>query len=165
MARNPYTHTEPIVQAICVYGHVSKGTWRVNPRLDGGFCVKNPNNNHMNNTFIQFINKNKPYIIILFIIAIFFYWYGLRPAQIKKECSWTKVIVSAQQAITEAQVAEAQKEYDDCLSKEKIKTGNISKFGCIRFGPEYVRDYTPERTYYREATKTEYDFCIHSKGL
>ena len=64
MARNPYTHTEPIVQAICVYGHVSKGTWRVNPRLDGGFCVKNPNNNHMNNTFIQFINKNKPYIII-----------------------------------------------------------------------------------------------------
>ena len=104
--------------------------------------------------------------IIMLIVAIFgglFYWYELRPAQIKKDCSWVKQVRSAQQEVTEAQAIESQKRYEECL-KEKGNPTGLSKLGVCGYAIDR-QDYVPESIYYRKASKTEYDFCVHSKGL
>jgi len=107
-------------------------------------------------------------IIIVFIVVIFgglFYWYELRPVQIKKDCSWVKQVQPAQQEVTKAQAIESQKKYEECL-KENLKRGDgMYKSPCDMIYLKKEQDYVPESTYYREAFKTEYDFCVNSKGL
>jgi len=109
-------------------------------------------------------------VIILALSGGAFYWFQLRPSEIKKECSWTKKINSAtpaQSAITEEDVKNSQLEYKKCLIKGSASENIFGALFCdnllkIARGPI---PSTPEQAYYKEATKNEYDFCIHSKGL
>lgn len=140
------------------------------------------------------ISNRKIYsiIILLFIVIIgggAFYWYEWRPAKIKHDCSWVKVVdpaVSEKPAITKNEAEESRRKYDDCIKQNEekasleksldnyIKTGqNIRKpFFSDLFCDNLLKQESPvipaipERAWYRkEFDKDKYNFCIHEKGL
>lgn len=117
-----------------------------------------------------------------FLIGPFlFYWYQLRPAAIKHECSWVKKhtdAIPAKVGMTEEQLKE----------KGMIKTcppfptnnPNSSAFdalsdpnnaiSCIYNNDDVInanrqQKYVPAKDWYEAATKEEYAFCLHDKGL
>jgi len=120
----------------------------------------------MNNFIKENWFKRGTILVVLIIIGGFFYWHELRPAQIKKECSWVKVVIPEQQQVTkeEALASLESEEYKECLEKNKNNIGGY-KSPCDILYLKKEQDYISEKIYYREAQKTEYDFCLHSKGL
>jgi len=62
---------------------------------------------------------------VIFIISFVFYWYELRPAQIRKECqsyAWDKV----KEAIQETNISDGFKDdvnflYTNCIHKKGLK--------------------------------------------
>jgi len=105
-----------------------------------------------------------------------FYWYELRPAKIRHNCSWTKVTDPAILAITK-ETAEASKvEYDKCVEEYNKKKEEADRNGTVwdklnfrgdacNAKLKHERTYTPEKVWYREANDKEYGFCLHEKGL
>jgi hypothetical protein len=125
-----------------------------------------------------FIAKNWFKLAILVIasltVAGSFYWYEWRPTQIKHNCSWVKMhtnAIPAQPAIlgpSEEEIKARQDALDNCKNSTNSKGINWDCIN-IRFTPERqaqpAQPAQPEKDWFREATKSEYDFCIHEKGL
>lgn len=135
-------------------------------------------------------------IVLLVIGSGLFYWYELRPAKIRHDCSWTKVTDPAKPAvpaITREDVENSKIKYNECLVKnnlvsykerenpyeglfsgsltidqlnERVATDN--NFNACKRLLEQEREAVsakPETYWYREAKKTEYDYCLHEHGL
>jgi len=101
-------------------------------------------------------------LIILSLIIIFcglFYWYEWRPTRIKHDCSWVEKHSNFIPEVTQKQVDE---ENTNCL---KIKNDNSNKFNKYLTCDKVTSPAQPAKTWWEKASKNEYDFCIHEKGL
>ena len=56
---------------------------------------------------IQFIDKNKWFLLVIIVVSAAFYWYEWRPAQVEKECS-ALALGGAKKSGSYGQVAEVQ---------------------------------------------------------
>ena len=108
-------------------------------------------------------------IIIVLIIGRAFYWFEWRPAQIKHDCSWAKKHSDAVPAML-AWPGKTQKEIDECMrnaSSNNISSSiNLDKLLCpMNSAPRPAEPAQPAKDWWEKASKTEYDFCVHEKGL
>lgn len=122
------------------------------------------------------VYKTALLVFFLLIIGGLFCWYELRPAKVKHDCSWHKVVDAAIPAISKEEADASKVAYDKCIEdnnkkkEEANKNGtawdkfNLSEYLCDHL-KKYERPFVPERTWYREAKDEEYDFCLHEKGL
>ena len=96
-----------------------------------------------------------------------FYWFQWRPTRIKHDCSWVEGHSDAISEVTQGQ-------YDECYNGCRIRAEasgiesfdgkilHISSFPCSCNQPHPA---LPAKDWWEKASKTEYDFCIHEKGL
>jgi len=109
-----------------------------------------------------FKNWFKTSIIIITIVMVgsAFYWYELRPSKIKHDCSWVKKYAEPWAEVTQAQ-------YDECINE--CNNRPKGDYGKIFLSPlclcQEPHPYRPAINWWEPATKTQYDFCIHEKGL
>ena len=101
-------------------------------------------------------------IVILFVLGLAFYWYEWRPTQIRHDCSWVKRHADA----IPARLGKTKEEFDKC-EEELVNNPNV-RFPYLealsKCGPT-AEPAQPEKNWWEEANKNEYDFCIHEKGL
>lgn len=129
--------------------------------------------------------KNK--IIYIFSALAFglllFYWFQLRPAQIKHECSWVKHhrdAIPEKKGKTEAQLKEegqlkvcpTLQPNRDSLSGNFLDMMNNrrSSIYCESDNQDIIKKYspqkyTPAKDWQEKATDKEYKFCLRDKGL
>lgn len=117
-------------------------------------------------------------VLALLLIGGVFYWFAYRPAKIRHDCSWVRVVdpaKPAEPAITQEDVKNSQLEYDKCIvneaKPEDYQGGRKFFFSAFPCETKLEKERPaipakPERVWYRkEADKDEYNFCIHEKGL
>lgn len=133
------------------------------------------------------VNKNKAPMILLviFLISSLFYWFQYRPATIRHDCSWVKKhknAVSARYAQTIYDVPKTT--LDDLKKKNTIdkcawESGSIGLLNeWLDHGKEcqdknniIIRDLKimmpaeQAKNWWIKATKEQYQFCLHDKGL
>lgn len=121
-------------------------------------------------------------IISLVLMGSLFYWFELRPAKIRQECSWvkhTEEAIPAKPAMSEEELR-AEGFIKDC-GKEGIKFyGEFNKYDkyfddtqsvCESKNKQIIEGYktarpaVPAKDWYSKATDKQYDFCIKEKGL
>jgi len=140
------------------------------------------NNNQNKKRCLLFSKQKKAYLILValvFLIAGIFYWYEVRPARIKHYCSWVKKHSNAipeRSGVTEEElfnsglIEDCEKKYPDNEYSGKI-FGNLSKEFCQDKNQKTIKEYSiykpyePAKNWKVEATKEEYEFCLHNKGL
>ncbi|MCL4354244.1 hypothetical protein M1349_02105 [Patescibacteria group bacterium] len=120
-------------------------------------------------------------VISLFVIfgASLFYWYQIRPAQIKHDCSWVKMhsdAIPARVGMNEEEL-KAKGMIKSCPPETDYHTGIIQPLSdpfnglACRMNNQDIIDknkpqkYVPAKDWTRKATKDEYAFCLHDKGL
>lgn len=127
------------------------------------------------------MKKTFIFILILLLGSFLFYWYQIRPTQIRHDCSWVKHhtdAVQARKGMTE----------DELRAKGMIKTcprtshssfsgtiqpltnSDLENIGCIISNQNIIdankpQKYVPAKDWYEKATPQEYQFCLHDKGL
>ena len=102
-------------------------------------------------------------LIVILIISGWFYWFQLRPAKIKHDCSWVPAHSDPVTAIT-------QEEYNSCMEKNKgdkpQPAGGILGGVIINSFPcDSPRSAQPAKNWWRPASVQQYNFCIHENGL
>jgi hypothetical protein len=124
--------------------------------------------------------------VMLFIVLVsLFYWFQIRPTQIKHDCSWMKQhsdAIPTQPAESEDQLKKDGK-IQTCLTESeyraKYNLSSILGIGPMIDNPEFcnkdnervIANYSKPKPaisakdWYREATTAEYQFCLHDKGL
>ena len=117
-------------------------------------------------------NKYISIIIIflsLLVVSLSFYWFQIRPSQIREDCSWTKKHQDASLGVTKV---EADEKKAKCIEEqnENRVPGKLGDFyydlgieGCAN-----MYRYIPpqdEKDWYEKASEEEYKFCLRSKGL
>ncbi len=113
---------------------------------------------------IKFVKQNYLKIgivlILIFVIGGVFYWYELRPAKIKHDCSWIERYSDAIPERTQAQ-------YDQCIMLRNIKPPSGSAFADFVNSSfcETSHPAEPAKSWWERSSKQYYDFCIHEKGL
>jgi hypothetical protein len=120
-------------------------------------------------------------------ISFYFYWYSIRPSQIKQACSWvtkTKPAIAYRAAMTVAEmqekgmlqtceksarpIPETGVNFSESFEEHRI---NVIYNGCLEDNKKAIAKYTkeqvavPAKSYQERATKEEYTFCLHDKGL
>lgn len=118
-------------------------------------------------------------VILTMTVVGVFYWYSYRPEQIKKECSWVEKHTDEILELTQAQANQAKIDSSRCYSElnkinsEKV-TGSLNfaamnkQLECARLSSiAETRPHpaVPSKVYYAQASPTEYNFCLHSRGL
>lgn len=130
-------------------------------------------------------NRNKILLILLAFLLIsgWFYWYELRPAKIRQECSWVKhttEAIPAKPAMTEEEL-KAEGLLEDCSPEVAKSSGQVTgrydkyfdedKDTCDRKNRQVVYEYKIARPaiaakdWYSKAKEQDYKFCLHDKGL
>jgi hypothetical protein len=113
-------------------------------------------------------------------ISFFFYWYSIRPAQIKQACSWVKKhsnAIPARKGMTEDEL-KTKGMLKNCppipdpdnSSGRGVFQGRFDILDCMVENEKIIekykpRKYVPAKDWYVKATKEEYTFCLHDKGL
>ena len=110
----------------------------------------------------NFIKQNwfKLSLIIIFILILGFgfYWFQLRPVQIKHDCSWVK-------KHSDAIIEVTQEQYNKCCEDNpQDKEYFSNSYSCFHLC-ELPRSAQPAKDWWEPASKIQYDFCIHEKGL
>ena len=77
-----------------------------------GFCNFKFMNGKIKNWFSHNWFKLSILLIIIFVSGGWFYWFQLRPANIKHDCSWVPAHADPVTAVT-------QEEYNKCMEKNK----------------------------------------------
>ena len=118
--------------------------------------------------------------VIALLAGIGFYWFQVRPAKIKHDCSWVEehhAAVEGKEGKNEDQLrAEGLiKDCDEFGSGSDSISGVLPRYAGSREECEFQNRKTiilnkevkpePERTETRKATDEEYKFCLHNKGL
>lgn len=130
-----------------------------------------------------------PSIILLIVSGSVFYWFQVRPAQIKHDCSWVKTHfdkIPAKSGKTVEQVsAESKLSKEDQERAIKLAKGEVQPRSDNSAGPDLLKlqdsmlelegesmiskmqgsPEVPARDEIKKATPTEYTFCLHEKGL
>ncbi|PIR92442.1 hypothetical protein COU01_01745 [Candidatus Falkowbacteria bacterium CG10_big_fil_rev_8_21_14_0_10_44_15] len=118
--------------------------------------------------------------LLLIIVSLgLFYWYEIRPAKIKHDCSWIKQhsdAIPEKQPMTKEELLNAgliedcdKKYLDNEYSTEFF--GNISKELCQKKVKSVINEYSsykpyePAKEWKVKASNEEYEFCLHDKGL
>ncbi len=142
------------------------------------------------NDQIKNIIYNKSFvftILVLFLIGGMFYWFAYRPTKIRHDCSWVRVVdpaTPAEPAITSEDAQNSRLEYDKCIASQaqpKNSQGGrkrmfnddgtiVDPFAGLFCGNLLKQERPPlpakpEKVWYREVNKDEYNFCIHERGL
>lgn len=109
------------------------------------------------------LKENKEIVIIVLVLILgAFYWFQLRPVQIKKECSWFTEITPADVGITKEQ-AEINKK---AFTEQCNENAKLTPLSCFRLKKDTeARLPQSGKTEIREATKGEYDSCLRRNGL
>jgi|GEM_PF-3335682 len=111
-------------------------------------------------------------IVVLVILAGVFYWFQIRPTQIKKECSWTTETYEADSGITKEQAEINKKIYENCVENnwdcDTSGVVGVEQPVLGRLSLEYItkeRAPSPATTEKEEASEEEYNTCLRSRGL
>lgn len=118
-------------------------------------------------------------IFVLVVVVEAFGWFEIRPSNIKHECSWVRMVdpaIPAEPAITKEEAENSKLEYNRCISNQTVPENDgwaqanleAKRAMCERFVLKQERQAIlaqPEHEWYRKARETEYNFCIHEKGL
>ena len=125
-------------------------------------------------------NKKRLLLILLVVLLIpsWFYWYEIRPAQIKHDCSWVRMTSPsklAKPAMTEEQLR-INGILEDC-SKHNYVNAETNRFirplreVCESENKKKIEEYregkaaVPAKEWWVQADEEEYKFCLHDKGL
>lgn len=114
--------------------------------------------------------KEYKFIIIigLVFLGLLFYWFQIRPINIKKNCSQIREVIPADIGITKNQADINTKIYNEkCgIGGEYQGNGRLQSFKCYLLEKD-TRERVPasEKTAIRETTKNEYDLCLRNNGL
>ncbi len=115
----------------------------------------------------------------MILISGWFYWYELRPAKIRQECSWVKhtdEAIPAKPTMSEEEL-KANGLIKNCVVEETQGYKSIydkylaSKDTCEKRNKLIIEDYktvrpeVPAKDWYSKAPEKTYDFCIKSKGI
>lgn len=123
-------------------------------------------------------NKKKVLLtlLVLLLVSGWFYWYELRPAKIRQDCSWVKHIEEAiptRPAMSEEELR-VEGIIKDCTESESGYKSIFSesfKEECERKNKQIIEEYktdrpaVPAKDWYSKAQEKVYDFCIKSKGI
>lgn len=130
-------------------------------------------------------NKNRIFLILLTILLIsgWFYWYELRPAKIRQDCSWVKhttEAIPAKPAMNEEELKVGGL-IKDCSGKRTKSSGEVTgiyesifnedKSTCESKNRQIIEEYKtvrpeiPAKDWWEPATPKQYEFCLHDKGL
>lgn len=122
--------------------------------------------------------KNKKIYLIgvttLFLLVGIFYWFQIRPSQIKHDCSWVENHSEAKPAIpamTESELRDKGMIHDCTKSYQSIFINNRYKPACESNNQQLIEEYKiareviPAKSWWRATNPTEYQFCLHDKGL
>lgn len=116
-------------------------------------------------------------LFILFVLSLLFYWFQWRPSKIKQDCSWVKHhtdAIQAREGLTESQLKEKGMLVDCPLQTQQE---GVQLFELYKNTPNcYFENrrtielnkpiwYVPAKDWWEKATKDEYTFCLHDKGL
>ncbi|MBX4189489.1 hypothetical protein KW785_02750 [Candidatus Parcubacteria bacterium] len=133
--------------------------------------------------FEKYMNwKSKKFAIssmAIFLTALLFYRYEIRPGRIMHACSWIRegfAALPADPGVTVEDVDLSIQRYKDCIKTNPPHATNPGAAGFsgqvmideCSIGLKEYRAPTPaqsESYRYRQASKSEYDFCLHDKGL
>ncbi len=113
------------------------------------------------------IKNNRAALLILLAILIgggLFYWYELRPARIKHDCSWVKKQTNYISEVTQQEADEYNK---DCQKTMDEKIDDGTAFGRLfrKSCNKQAKPAEPAKEWWEPASKDEYNFCIHERGL
>lgn len=108
------------------------------------------------------LNRKYLFLVFLFLISTgLFYWYEMRPARIRHDCSWVHVHEPARtEKIRDTSFLDEARDYANARKGYQPLFATNSETD----QPTRTVNY-PEEDYWRAANKIEYDFCIHEKGL
>lgn len=152
--------------------------------------AENVSSEGSNNT--KYLARHIPLLVggLLLIVAGFslFYWFEIRPARIRSECSWIKHhqdAVSERPAMTEQELSDKGM-LVDCskyIRKEPRYSGVFEKYNeefeafeerrhkILCSNETIINEYKtaipaqPAKDWMEKATKEEYEFCLHDRGL
>lgn len=116
-------------------------------------------------------------ITLLLVGCILFYWFLWRPSQIKHDCSWMRHhndAVAAKEGLTEVQLREKEM-LVVCPTQPSQNGKSILEYykntpNCFFENKRIIElnkpvQYAPAKDWWEKATKDEYTFCLHDKGL
>lgn len=115
-------------------------------------------------------------IVVLCALSALFYWYEIRPTQIKHDCSWVKKIeevIPAKPAMNEDELR-VNGHLESCkdeVIKPNSMFSNLFRDDCVSKNERTIEEYktsrpaVPEKESWRQASGDEYKFCLHDKGL
>ncbi len=135
--------------------------------------------------------KHRRIILALLVLGGCFYWFEWRPAEIKKECSYVPYKVEAVTELTQETIDKEKADLDACVRKYPTivtkgvpvdinrPSGRLGEYfdsltsekmatQCESMPNSYgeiARSASPARIEYRDANLSEYNFCLHSRGL
>lgn len=115
--------------------------------------------------------------ISILILSSLFYWFQIRPSQIRHDCSWVKYTtgaIPAKPAMSEEELI--TKGIIKSCGVGEFKPGESTTFGflqtlCPDHNKRIIEEYktsrpaVPEKESWGQAEEEEYKFCIHDKGL
>lgn len=100
-------------------------------------------------------------LLLVLIVGGLFYWYEIRPAKIKHDCSWVKRHSDAIPAVvgmTEEEKQESIKRTQACEAQGRLF--------CFEFHDNWdSKPAVPAKDWWEPADEDEYKFCLHDKGL
>ena len=121
-----------------------------------------------------FYLKYQVVILIVLVLGGLFYWFQLRPAFIKKECSWVEKHTEAVPEVTQADIDQAKIDSANCneikYPENRIQTvaewkeANAAAH-CRLLATGGPRAAVPPKTYYEPASSAQYSQCLHAHGL
>ena len=129
-------------------------------------------------------NKYRVFIILmgLFLISSWFYWFQIRPAQIKHDCSWIEVhekAIHASPGVPIEEVEASRRDNPQCKDwshgslsiprsgYQSVFQNNGADLDCFYLIKNYKAPQAaqPAKDWWRAASSQEYQFCLHDKGL
>lgn len=116
--------------------------------------------------------SNKILILVLIALVILleifsFYWFQIRPAKIKHDCSWVKKhsdATPAKRGLTKEDLQEVGL-LQDCDHLSEVEKLVCSYQNAKTIDENKPQKSTPAKDWWIKATKEEYQFCLHDKGL
>lgn len=110
-------------------------------------------------------NKHKVILILLALLLIssWFYWFQYRPSKIRQSCSW----INRHQNATQAQPPKSEEELKKQGLFMECSTHAIFNEFCEHHNRILIEGEPaqPARDWREKASKEEYEFCLHERGL
>ena len=112
------------------------------------------------------INWFKASIITIAVLFLgnYFYWFQIRPTQIKKMCSFVEVVNNdGYPEVTQQIIDQAELDNAACFRNEA--PANVDCWAADRLRKDKPHPGTLPSKYLRKADSAEYKFCLQSHGL